>query len=140
MDVDIQKKDDDVGLNAYKDFQGRTSKNNVSQPTEPPTTRTRSRRIIYETSESEAEAEVEGVTAVTWLESVEYKLYQAEAALHVKQKTLKYKEDIIQLYNKYDRQVEKNEQVTKQLRINGDNVRRQQVLEIFVSELQKSAI
>jgi len=137
MDVDIQKKDDELRLNAYKDFQERTSKNNVSQPTEPPKTRTRSRRINYDTTESEAEAEVEGVPAETWPESVEYKFYQAEAELHVKKTTLKYKEDILLLYNKYDRQVEEKEQVTKQLRINRDNMRRQQVLEIFVSELQK---
>ena len=138
MDVDIQKKDDELRLNAYKEFQERTRKNNVSETTtEPPKTRPRSRRIIYDSSESEAEVEADGVITETWLESVEYKFYEAEAAMHVKHTTLKYKEDILQLYNKYDRQLEEKEQATKELRSNRDSMRRQQVLEIFVSELQK---
>lgn len=128
LEVDIENKEEELRIKAFKEFEERTRKGSVSrsegtgEDTKP---RTRS-RVVYDSDNEE-----------NWKDSSECRLYEIDVKSYVKTATRKYKEDLLNLYSTYDQQVEEKDQTMKELRLHRDSMRRQQVLEIFVSELQK---
>lgn len=132
LEVDIENMEEELRVKAFKDFEERTRKvtSTRSEEDTKPRTRTTRSRIVYD-SETESEE--------TWKESSEFRLYEIDYNSYVKTATRKYKEDLLHLYTTYDRQVEEKDQVNKELKVLRDSMRRQQVIEIFVSELQKQS-
>ena len=64
-------------------------------------------------------------------------MFEVKHAEYVKVTTRKYREIRLQLYDDYDEQVAKKSSALKDLKVHRDFMRRQQVIEIFVSELKK---
>ena len=127
FEVELENKEEELREMAFSEFQKRTMKEDVSKKAEGTGTLPKIRsRVIYD-SESEE----------TWGDSRELKSYENQYATYVKTSTRKYKEELLAMYSNYDRQLEEKEKATKELRTHREGMRRQQVLEIFVSELQK---
>ena len=144
LDVDVQKKKEELRQKAQQSFQERIkqeseshSKSTAGTPKAKsnPKQRGKAKRVVYDSSESETERTAPTATTETWLTSMEFKFYEMAAENYVTTATFKYKEDLLELYNTYDQQVEQKAQAMRELKLNRDAMRRQQVLEIFVSEL-----
>jgi hypothetical protein len=135
LEVELENKEEELRVSAFKDFQERTRKGSDSRSGNTgeegkKLPKVRSRRVVYD-SESELDE--------NWKDSSEFRLYEIDNKSYVKTATRKYKEDLLHLYTIYDQHVEEKEQALRELKIHRESMRRQQVLEIFVSELQKQS-
>ena len=119
LEVDLENNEENLRSKCLREFQERTAAVRAEGSDDAPR---RSRRLFTEDA---------------WEDSNEFKMFESSNAAYVKVATRKYKEELLALYTSYDLQVEKKEQVIKELKLLRDLMRRQQVLEIFVSELKK---
>ena len=122
LEVDLEQKEEELRNNALKDFKERTE----GTGSDMTRSRSRGRVTLQEADQSE-----------DWAGSPEHQLFENRLASYVKVQTRKYKEDLLKLYTAYDQQVDEKESAVKELKKQRDEMRRQQVQEIFVSEIQK---
>lgn len=117
MDVEIERKELQLRQIALKEYEDRTG----TVPNEDEGVK-RGRKLKAED---------------TWEGSPEKSMLELKHAEYIKVTTRKYREIRLQMYDDYDEQVAKKASVLKDLKTHRDYMRRQQVIEIFVSELKK---
>ena len=119
LEVDLENKEEELRNNALQDYKVRTGEEESRQ-------RPRTRAIQSELDIAES-----------WEGSPEFLFFEACFANFSKVANRKYKEELLVLYSNYDLQVNAKVTAMKTLKKQREDMRRQQVLEIFVSELQK---
>ena len=72
-----------------------------------------------------------------WEDSEEKAMFDAQYAEYVKVTTRTHRQTFLKLYDAYEKQMEKKTYAQRELQDHRDIMRRQQVIEIFVSELKK---